>query len=48
MNQYKNLFRVIDARRLRTDALCDLVGGGIDRQSAKSILATTLFYELAL
>ena len=48
MNQYKNLFRVIDAHRLRTDAFRDLIGGGIDRQSAKSILAATLFYELAL
>ena len=48
MPQFKNLFRVIGAQRLHTDAIRDLIGGGIDRQSAKSILAATLFYELAL
>ena len=47
-SQYRSLFRVIDARRLSTDALRELIGGGIDRQQAKSILATTLFYELNL
>lgn len=29
--QYKSLFRVIDARRLRTQALQDIIGGGVDR-----------------
>lgn len=47
-NQYKSLFRVIDARRLRTEALRDLIGGGIERSAVKCILATILFYELAL
>lgn len=41
------MFKVIDAMRLGTDAVKDLVGSQ-DRQAAKSILATTLFYELVL
>ena len=45
--QYRSMFGVIDANRLGTDAVKDLVGAQ-DRQAAKSIIASTLFYELAL
>mmetsp|Transcript_11167 Transcript_11167/g.14129 ORF Transcript_11167/g.14129 Transcript_11167/m.14129 type:complete len:138 (-) Transcript_11167:565-978(-) len=45
--QYRSMFGVIDAFRLGTDAVKELVGAQ-DRQAAKSILATTLFYELVL
>ena len=45
--QYASMFKVIDAVRLSTDAVKDLVGAK-DRQAAKSVVATTLFYELVL
>ena len=41
------MFRVIDAKRLRTESVKALIGSE-DRQLAKSVLASTLFYELAL
>ena len=46
-SQYRSMFSVIDAKRLSSDALKDLVGGG-DRMTAKSVLSSTLFYELQL
>lgn len=41
------MFRVIDAKRLNTEAVKELVGSP-DRQAAKTVIASTLFYELAL
>jgi len=45
--QYRRMFGVIDAMRLGTDAVKELVDAA-DRQAAKSIIASTLFYELVL
>ena len=41
------MFRVIDAKRLGTDSVKELIGAA-DRQAAKTVQATTLFYELVL
>lgn len=45
--QYRGMFRVIDAKRLGSDAVKELIGAE-DKQAARSVIATTLFYELAL
>ena len=45
--QYRRMFSVIDAARLGTEAIRQLVDA-VDRQAAKSISASTLFYELVL
>jgi len=41
------MFKVIDAKRLRSETVMDLIGA-TDKQSAKAVIANTLFYELAL
>jgi len=40
------MFKVIDAKRLRSETVKEMVGG--DKQAAKAVLANTLFYELDL
>lgn len=44
---YRNMFRVIDAKRLGTDAVKQLIGVQ-DTHSAKAVQAATLFYQLPL
>ena len=41
------MFRVIDAKRLGTDAVKQLIGV-YDTHSAKAVQAATLFYQLPL
>ena len=41
------MFNVIDARRLGSQDVLDLIGAE-DRDSAKKVLNSTLFYELEL
>lgn len=45
--QYRNMFRVVDAKRLHTEAVMDHIGAS-ERQAAKAVVANTLFYELGL
>lgn len=47
IKQYKSMFQVIDAHKLRSNSLKKLIDGN-DRQVAKKILETTSFYELEL
>lgn len=45
--QYRSMFRVIDAKRLRTDTVMELIGAS-DKSAAKAVTANTLFYSLDL
>ena len=45
--QFRNMFKVIDAVRLGSEAVQELVGAS-DRQAARRVLASTLFSELVL
>ena len=47
IKQFKSMFEVIDARKLRSNSLKKLIEAD-DRQVAKKILETTTFYELEL
>jgi len=46
------MFRTIDAKRLRAEPVSDLIGLSREqpdwKTAAKSVMATTCFYELAL
>ena len=47
IKQFKSMFEVIDAHKLRSNSLKQLIDGN-DRQIAKKILETTSFFELDL
>lgn len=45
--QFRSMFKVVDAVRIRTEALGELLGAA-DLEATKTVLASVLFYELAL
>lgn len=45
--QYRSMFKVIDAKRLGSSSIMELIGA-TDKAAAKAVAANTLFYSLDL